>query len=177
MRGISWLAANQLASQEGLCTMEWVSKSIYGCVNNGEDCIDIEGMYACAVAGFVLLEMSDSNDLTATSFQFAECILKLIWYVNTFQNVEIWDVILNRPKNWGKLKSNWDIDNKWTEYWGIRCNCLLQIGRSLVRSLAGVIGIFHWHKILPMTLGSTQPVTEMSTRSISWGRGVKAAGA
>jgi len=24
MRGISWLAANQLASQEGLCTMEWV---------------------------------------------------------------------------------------------------------------------------------------------------------
>jgi len=25
MRGISWLAANQLASQEGLCTVEWVS--------------------------------------------------------------------------------------------------------------------------------------------------------
>jgi len=25
MRGISWLAANQLACQEGLCTMEWVS--------------------------------------------------------------------------------------------------------------------------------------------------------
>jgi len=24
MRGISWLAANQLASQEGLCTVEWV---------------------------------------------------------------------------------------------------------------------------------------------------------
>ena len=27
MRGISWLAANQLASQEGLCTMEYVSNS------------------------------------------------------------------------------------------------------------------------------------------------------
>ena len=26
MRGISWLAANQLAAHEGLCTMEWVSK-------------------------------------------------------------------------------------------------------------------------------------------------------
>ena len=25
MRGISWLAASQLASQEGLCTVEWVS--------------------------------------------------------------------------------------------------------------------------------------------------------
>ena len=32
--------------------------------------------------------------------------------------------------------------------------------------------IFHWHKILPIALwalGSTQPLTEMSTRSISWG--------
>ena len=26
MRGVSWLAADQLASQEGLCTMEEVSK-------------------------------------------------------------------------------------------------------------------------------------------------------
>ena len=26
MRGISWLADNRLASQEGLCSMEWVSK-------------------------------------------------------------------------------------------------------------------------------------------------------
>ena len=37
---------------------------------------------------------------------------------------------------------------------------------------AGVIGIFHWHKIHPIALwpwGSTQPLTEMSTRSISWG--------
>ena len=25
MRGISWLAANQLAAQEGLCTVEWLS--------------------------------------------------------------------------------------------------------------------------------------------------------
>jgi hypothetical protein len=28
MRGISWLAANRLASQEGLCSMEWVSARI-----------------------------------------------------------------------------------------------------------------------------------------------------
>ena len=41
----------------------------------------------------------------------------------------------------------------------------------------GVIGIFHWHNPSDrtMALGSTQPLTEMSTRSISWG--VKAAGA
>jgi len=28
MRGITWLAANQLASQEGLCTMEQASKLV-----------------------------------------------------------------------------------------------------------------------------------------------------
>jgi len=35
----------------------------------------------------------------------------------------------------------------------------------------GVIGIFHWHNPSDRTLalGSTQPLTEMSTRIISWG--------
>ena len=35
----------------------------------------------------------------------------------------------------------------------------------------GVIGIFHWHNPSnrTMALGSTQPLTDMSTRSISWG--------
>ena len=34
----------------------------------------------------------------------------------------------------------------------------------------GVIGIFHWHNPSgrTMALGSTQPLTEMSTRNISW---------
>jgi len=39
-------------------------------------------------------------------------------------------------------------------------------------SIPAGVGIFHWHKILPirtMALRSTQPLTEMSTRSISWG--------
>jgi hypothetical protein len=41
----------------------------------------------------------------------------------------------------------------------------------------GVIGIFHRHNPSGRTmgLGSTQPLTEMSTRNVSWG--VKAAGA
>jgi len=35
----------------------------------------------------------------------------------------------------------------------------------------GVIGIFHWHNLSGRTkaLGLTQPLTEMSTRNISWG--------
>jgi hypothetical protein len=34
----------------------------------------------------------------------------------------------------------------------------------------GVIGIFHWHNTFgcTMALESTQPLTEMSTRNISW---------
>jgi hypothetical protein len=41
----------------------------------------------------------------------------------------------------------------------------------------GVTGIFHWRNPSgsTMTLGSTQPLTEMSTRNISWA--VKAAAA
>jgi hypothetical protein len=37
----------------------------------------------------------------------------------------------------------------------------------------GVIGLFRWHNPsdCTMALGSTQPLTEMSTRSISWGKG------
>ena len=36
----------------------------------------------------------------------------------------------------------------------------------------GVIGIFNWHNPSDRTmiLGATQPLTEMSTRSISWGQ-------
>jgi len=41
----------------------------------------------------------------------------------------------------------------------------------------GVIGIFYWHSPSghTMALGSSHPLTEMSTRNISWR--VKAAGA
>ena len=42
----------------------------------------------------------------------------------------------------------------------------------------GVIGIFHGHNPFGRTiaLGSTQPLTEMSTRNISWGKGGRCVG-
>jgi hypothetical protein len=48
----------------------------------------------------------------------------------------------------------------------------IQVGRSRVRFPKGVIGIFHWHNPSgrTMALGLTQPLTEMSTRNISWGQ-------
>jgi len=55
----------------------------------------------------------------------------------------------------------------------LKCNMTnaLQIGRSLVSIPVGVIGIFHRHNPSDRTLAleSTQPLTEMSTGSISWG--------
>ena len=48
---------------------------------------------------------------------------------------------------------------------------VLQAGRSRVRFPVVSINIFHWHNpsVRTMALGSTQPLTEMSTRNISWG--------
>ena len=48
------------------------------------------------------------------------------------------------------------------------CAANLKVAGSIPN---GVTGIFHWHNPSDrtMTLGSTQPLTEMSTRRISWG--------
>jgi len=42
----------------------------------------------------------------------------------------------------------------------------------------GVIGSFQWHNPSgrTMALGSTQPLTEMSTKNISWGKGDRCVG-
>ena len=65
-----------------------------------------------------------------------------------------------------------------TEYIGVRGGAVgwdtaLKAGRSQVRFPIVAIGIFHWHILSgrTMALGSTQPLAEMSTRSISWGGG------
>ena len=68
-----------------------------------------------------------------------------------------------------------------TLHWGTRWRSWLRhcaTSRKVAGSIPdGVIGIFqlHNHSGRTMALGSTQPLTEMSTRKISWG--VKAAGA
>jgi hypothetical protein len=53
--------------------------------------------------------------------------------------------------------------------------------RATNRKVAGLIpaiGIFYWHNPSDstMALGSTQPLTEMSTRNISWGKGGRCVG-
>jgi hypothetical protein len=63
--------------------------------------------------------------------------------------------------------------------WGTRWHSRLRhcsTSRKVAGSIHDGVGIFHWHNPFgcTMALGSTQPLTEMSTRRISWG--VKAAG-
>ena len=44
------------------------SPPVYCFVNDVEECTDVEGTHVSAVAGRVLLDLSDSSDLAATSF-------------------------------------------------------------------------------------------------------------
>ena len=44
---------------------------------------------------------------------------------------------------------------------------LLDWEHAVAQLVDGFIGIFHWHT--PSGLGLTQPLTEMSTRNVSWG--------
>jgi hypothetical protein len=64
-------------------------------------------------------------------------------------------------------------DGTWQRSWLKHCATSQKVAGSI---LDGVIGIFHWHNPSgrTMALGSTQPLTEMSTRNISLG--VKGAG-
>jgi hypothetical protein len=82
-----------------------------------------------------------------------------------------------------KLLSDNFVFNAWNQLCKI-CNSIMVLGQLLEAlrykpegsTLDSVIGIFHWYNPVgrTMALGSTQPLTEMSTRNISWG--VKAAG-
>ena len=62
-----------------------------------------------------------------------------------------------------------------TRLWATRWRSWLRhcaTGRKVAGSIPdGVVGIFHWNNPSGRTvaLGSTQPLTEMSTRNISWG--------
>ena len=61
-------------------------------------------------------------------------------------------------------------------HWGTRWRSWLKhcsTRRKVAGSIPdGVIGIFHWHNPsgCTMALRSTQPLTEMSTKNISWGK-------
>ena len=76
-------------------------------------------------------------------------------------------VMIQRNKTTVRGKSEWYVK----ELGGARLRHYAT-NRQVASSIPdGVIGIFQWHNSSgrTMALGSTQPLTEMSTRCISWG--------
>jgi len=74
-----------------------------------------------------------------------------------------------------KLEFSWKIFDKYSTIRGTRWRSWLRhcaTSQKVAGSIPnGVTGFFHWHNPSgrTMALGSTQPLTEMSTRNISWG--------
>jgi len=63
------------------------------------------------------------------------------------------------------------VEQNWCDISRVMCTNCCATNRMVVGSIPdGVIGLFHWHNPSDrtMALASTQPLTEMSTRSISW---------
>ena len=77
------------------------------------------------------------------------------------QNALVFKVLVShKPKTGGT----------WWRRWLRHCATSQKVAGSIPD---GVTGIFHWHNPsgCTMALGSTQPLTEMSTRNISWRKG------
>jgi hypothetical protein len=71
----------------------------------------------------------------------------------------------------GKWKYYIEVTTERGTRWRSGWRTALQTGRSRVRFPMVLLDFFHWHDPSgrTMALGSTQPLTEMSTRNISWG--------
>ena len=87
----------------------------------------------------------------------------LIWNVRTYlpSYTTIWNVRTYLPS----YTTIWNVRTylpSYTTIWNVHTHLSVP---------NGVIGFFHWHNPSgrTMALGSTQPLTEMSTRNISWG--------
>ena len=75
----------------------------------------------------------------------------------------VWILNITEKNNWNNTLAKRTAVAQW-----LRC---CATNRKVAGSIPdGVIGIFHWHNPSDRIMGSTQPLTEMSTRRISWGK-------
>jgi len=84
MRGISWLAANQLAAQEGLCTMEWVNSQyrLNYLHSNWND-----GLTKCRI--IFLLNYNSTLVGVSDYFNFSQVCYKVVRLANGAFNVYV----------------------------------------------------------------------------------------
>jgi len=102
-------------------------------------------------ASFYGIERND----TVTDFSHSSSFFPLL---SSHHHCSTFIYFTHLPPPWGTAVAQW-----------LRC-CATT--RKVAGSIPdGVIGIPHWHNpsVRTMALGSTQRLTEMSTRSISWG--------
>jgi len=75
--------------------------------------------------------------------------------------------------NWNAVSNRFCINNtlKWGTAVAQWLRCCVTNPKVVASIPDGVIGIFHWNNPFDCTMapGSTQPLTEMNTRSFSWG--------
>jgi len=120
---------------------------IKGCTHNAE----VDLLHLTCIGPCIVIYFYDKTD------QMYQCIKFILFWVDTMFRTVFHSIIGDRGS---------------TGY-----GAVLQIGRSLVRfQLVSVdFSLTYNPSDRTMALGSTHPLTEMSTRTISWG--VKAAGA
>jgi hypothetical protein len=120
--------------------------------------------------GRVVVAVKSSNDSVTFTCTF---VTHQIHVTHEFTGHKIKDflyVYSRRHSQWFAAKNQMLRWRSWLRH----CATNLKVAGSIPD---GVSGFFHWHNPVDctMALGSTQPLTEMSTKNISWG--VKAAGA
>ena len=123
---------------------------------------------------YKLLCKEDKTVLTFFSYWTDWAIMDHVIYLRVLNSDVLRDliftIILVKAAKWHKWKSV-------SYFGGTRCRSWLTHcarSRKFAGSIpGGVIWIFHWHNPSrrTMALGLTQPLTEMSTRNISWGGG------
>jgi len=118
MRWIPWLAENQLASQEGLCSMEWVSNETYKCsrlqyVLSYTVCVCILGFVTKVLNNSVLCYIFKIIIQFELSISFFKVLS--VWYKKTSQNT----------------KSKWHIFISKTSLLAVRCKASYYTGCML----------------------------------------------
>ena len=112
--------------------------------------------YLADILGYIVVlprtvrDAAESTEYLLVEFIFINGIFKI--YCSNFGNLY--------STNWGR---------RWRS-WLRHCATKRKVAAS---NSNGVNGFFHWHNpsSRTMALGWTQPLTEMSTRNVSWGKG------
>ena len=137
-------------------------------------------MYCCALESLKIINLSPKNEKFRNAQIYVWLWNLLCSYVGMFWMIRFF--VLRQRGSWRwkwyfapkagnkstiQSRAAWRENSRWR-------SCLRQCATS--RKVAGsipdgVIRIFHWRNPSghTMALGSTQPLTEMSTRNISWG--------